>query len=54
MKGLFVVIKKQTLAAFPYGQKHHYKSKSDAENALEKYLQSRKDRAILTVKHEEH
>lgn len=48
-RGVYYVHKRNCLAAFPFGEAGHYDTSEEAFEAMQKFLQSRKDSDILRV-----
>jgi hypothetical protein len=48
-RGVYYVHKRNCLAAFPFGEAGHYDTAKEAFDAMQKFLQSRKDSAKLRV-----
>lgn len=48
-RGVYYVHKRNCLAAFPFGEAGHYDTAKEAFEAMQKFLQSRKDSDILRV-----
>lgn len=48
-RGVYYVHKRNCLAAFPFGEAGHHTTAKEAFEAMQKFLQSRKDSDILRV-----
>ena len=48
-RGVYYIHKRNCLAAFPFGEAGHHTTAKEAFEAMQKFLQSRKDSAKLRV-----